>query len=1202
MIKKLMKRTLSLVLALLMVFSIWPMSVWATEGENTPFVHNGVEIYTHADEGKAGYNDWSTYDGLHVDDSGCVRVSYTPGQEKSLLLKPQDNTIALTKGPGALAEYATLNSNVITEGMYQLLLSDQASGGGNAWVYFGDTNNGVDFMFMPETSGDQGGDNNDNQGGENNQPPILVCGADGNELTADGDRYFYTSGQETTLIFKAAADDITLVGARGWAADKSEQSLLDNGKSLKVVIPESVTGSFDIGVVFNGQNDYWFDFVDTNDMSDLYWCYMPEDGWRDDAIIADPGGNDWVYLATDREGTPLSGEISVSITPSVEGKAIGSVEMREGQLVWIRGENTAIGNEGIITVTCGANSYKIPVRIVEPWVGVYDSGGMLIPDADWNYHYTSGAETPLTFKIVEQNVSITKIEEIPSEWVSISGNTAIVTVPASASGELRFRVCWDEDGRQRDREYRFQDENPAFDIYWSNHIENDGWKKGALREAPGGSNNMYLSLDREHVLEMNPNTWTAGVTDGIGLVEITDDGRLYWDHSRNVTIGNEGIITISDGTNTYKIAVKIEEPWMCVYNTTSGEEELLIQDADHRYRYVSGTMQTYTATVPEDVTIIEIFNDTEINGLGNDYFSLNFRDHDVSFTIPAEMYGSFLLRVRFEGGGDREIFFEDVAQSDSRLEVKEDELTTEKEHYGPVPIGDTGYFIAPVGVTNDRINPMGGGYMMFHGDYPVVTARAVGLYKLAPDGVNLELLVGEELKAVVARFNGTLKMDVSQIAEDNDAGIQYPTTLDITESRDPVYYKLLVKPNEYPLAKLYKFSKYSAAAWCFTVTGTYTHLDGTTENIVAYGRDEYRLEALNNIKILEQENGKKTVEKVNEWLQNYADTNKDNNNYLVLQMELPAAVLEGYIEIPERVDEVIFRGSVNFDEHSENAYEIGTVLKGGIITHNEGMWVSGVRFEGSGRGTGTKENPNIGIRGTAGGEITHCSFTGYDCAVEMNRYAIGVSGMYTSENHIIDGTGSFFYDNDVAYRQNITTISGGDSSIRNTVMLGNGIDIEFAKIEKDGGWGASIEDTIFMRNGNQNSIHNTSGRTYYLPYGAFYNAHNEGNNGKQDPKVDGNVSIVPYFALNSEHSAHKDKLLPLLSGNTDAINAMLVNPAYYEDWVAPERLFPKNWKCPVEGDEDLYKVPADQVEETGMTIGMMAGEDVCANIKLKKAN
>ena len=92
--------------------------------------------------------------------------------------------------------------------------------------------------------------------------------------------------------------------------------------------------------------------------------------------------------------------------------------------------------------------------------------------------------------------------------------------------------------------------------------------------------------------------------------------------------------------------------------------------------------------------------------------------------------------------------------------------------------------------------------------------------------------------------------------------------------------------------------------------------------------------------------------------------------------------------------------------------------------------------------------------------------------------------------------------------------------------------------------------------------------------------------------MDGNVSIAPYYGLSEEG---KDALIT----NFNAA-AMLANPCYDPDWIEDVRLFPKNWKCPVEGDEDLYKVPANQVDETGMTIGMMDGEEICANIKMKQ--
>ena len=117
-----------------------------------------------------------------------------------------------------------------------------------------------------------------------------------------------------------------------------------------------------------------------------------------------------------------------------------------------------------------------------------------------------------------------------------------------------------------------------------------------------------------------------------------------------------------------------------------------------------------------------------------------------------------------------------------------------------------------------------------------------------------------------------------------------------------------------------------------------------------------------------------------------------------------------------------------------------------------------------------------------------------------------------------------------------------------------------------------------------------------MPNGTFYNTAD--NNGNKDPNLagNGNISIAPYYTLSD------DGLTALVTNQDATVAAMLKNPAYHEYWInRNEKLFPKNWKCPVKGDDKgTYDIPAAQVDSEGMTIGMMDGENICANIKLSQ--
>jgi hypothetical protein len=257
---------------------------------------------------------------------------------------------------------------------------------------------------------------------------------------------------------------------------------------------------------------------------------------------------------------------------------------------------------------------------------------------------------------------------------------------------------------------------------------------------------------------------------------------------------------------------------------------------------------------------------------------------------------------------------------------------------------------------------------------------------------------------------------------------------------------------------------------------------------------------------------------------------------------------------------------------------------------------------GAGRNADEWDNgqENKAFYGKAGGGVYHCSFIGYACAIEMNGGVIGVGGNTDHDGIPVGDTGCFFYNNEVAIKVNIPNGSDflGDSQYWKMVMVNNGTDFDFEDVGDGSGYWVDINSAIFVRNDNNNSIHNTGGRTFFMPNCAFYNTKNDTNNGNKDPKVDGNVSIAPYYTLTD---AGKQALITDLATPAN-VKEMLENPIYKEEWISAERLFPKNWKCPVEGNKNLYVVSPDQVDnDEGMTIGMMdGGDDICANIKLKK--
>ncbi len=517
--------------------------------------------------------------------------------------------------------------------------------------------------------------------------------------------------------------------------------------------------------------------------------------------------------------------------------------------------------------------------------------------------------------------------------------------------------------------------------------------------------------------------------------------------------------------------------------------------------------------------------------------------------------------------------FEEKIVANPSNKVPEDAVLASEDgiSYDFVPIGNTGYYVTPIFDMGGSLVEMGESRgpvfeSGWHEDY-----IAVGLYKKIEGSEKLELLYGNELATVKNNFE-TLTMEVFWL-DDGNPRPEMPRVKPLTDAPDPC-------------AALYGFNYLTQGDWIFKVTGTYD--DGVTKtDITAYGKSIRRLTDVYGIDMLSNE----TVAGINEkilGLVEYWKTTEEaaQGKELSIVINLPAEEIHGYFEVPADVGEVTFFGKTDAN------HNILTILNGGIVSNSTISKACDIQFRGAGKNVPTvtaddgTTYPNSAMAGFAGGSVLHCSLTDYYYAIYRQGGNIGAA-----DDENVDGTGSFFYNNHVGIMNDIDDPDyiWGQPWIRNTVMVNNDIDIHLKDIA-DSPYGVGYEfiSCIIVRDDNNNSIRNTMGTTEYLPLLTFAGSHHN----YKEPKVDGNVSIPPYYGLSEKG---KDALITNFNPA-----AMLANPCYDPDWVEDVRLFPKNWKCPVEGDEDLYKVPVSQVDSDGMTIGMMDGEEVCANIKLKK--
>lgn len=969
------------------------------------------------------------------------------------------------------------------------------------------------------------------------------------------------------------------------------------------------------------------------DVAQLYWKYNPKDSaWSYGSLSNCFGGSSWLTLATDKDGTALPEGWTVSATPTDIGNIF---KTPDGQLCW---DHSGVREhaEGKITVTSGGIDYTADVYVGDWPIEARINDKVQYANFDNGYFYTSGKDVTIEFDVGD-DMSITGVTGIDSSWFSIDSSDktkATLTIPSNAAGPQEFKVFynWLENGnivQTGERYFRFFDTNDNSDLFcravWENGKE--GWNGSryyvsademmtvefALPPQDGSrpADDAVMSLAGASVAVTCSNN-TAESPKNLGTVEISGN-KVLWDCTAAIP-GSMGVLTITKGEKTYNVPVEITPAFIGVYSATPDNSDLsknyMTRNNNWCYTYTPGAAQAQTLYLLacDNVTFL-----SEADGYAwPEGFAIveNSDNRLATYIIPADTYGTdrITIMVKLRTG---ETTWEDrswelgLTEAERHTEVVgSDGLTTDDKPYRPMPIGDTGYYIAPIGYLYGEIRALGGGWQSFHEDGRIESAIAVGFWKMGADGVTLELLEGEELAAVSGKFNKsgttetTLKMSIKLAADSNAENTRYPSERKISPTNDTEYHSVFVSPNAYPLAKIYQFNKNSAGAWIYEVTGTYT--DGEKRfDVTAYGRDEKRTEKQDYVNIPAQSTPEETVAYINNFLQQYEGSNSEYKA-IHLGINLPAGELKGYIEVPKKNYNVFFNGAMDANGN------LLTTLEGGIFASNADTRATNVRFVGAGRDekdwskaetwNGSKL-PNKAFYGEAGGGVYHCSFIGYDCAIEMNGGVIGAGGNTDHDGVPVGDTGCFFYNNEVAIKVNIPNGSDfmGDSQYWKMVMVNNGTDFDFEDVGDGSGYWVNISRTIFVRNDNKNSIHNTGGRTFFMPLNTFYNTKSDSNNGNNDPKVDGNVSIAPYYTLSD---VGKQALVTDLD-----VEAMLANPTYKEEWIVQERLFPRSWICPANPNKELYSVDSDNITEDEMTIDIIDNADDDAyvgTIKLKK--
>ena len=1026
-----------------------------------------------------------------------------------------------------------------------------------------------------------------------------------NPQFADADNnYVYTSGSDVTIYF-VAREDITIKKVSGSA----NAVIGDGGKTATVTISANEYGQQDIWVEYEGQGwgdnrPFWF--RDTNDTSELFWSYNPEyDGWRNERLHTTFGGSDWLNLATDNKGTALTGTDWTATATS----GIGTVEMSaDGRLVWDHSQVRS-STSGAITVSNGTISYKIPVAIEPPEIFVFNTktaegyDDVQFADADYSFTYTSGDEAEIYFVARDESITITGFEDIDNSWVSIAddGSSATLVFPAEEYGRHDFRVIFEQKRGdwtdRRDMYFWFRDTNDEGTIFYRHH-ESDPWHNWRMEEPVGGNSRIFLALDEEGTLLDISTPWTASASEDIGKVIVFGD-ILYWDRSQALP-GATGTITITNGTDTYRLPVSIGVPWMLMFEGEISPEKLVNPDENDRYYYPTDEDKKNTVVfVPsaDYVTIDSVDAPSDIDvRIAEDKKS-------VTVTIPEGRHGEFHLMFNFT-----ETFGEEQHKNYRSLWVRDDgakaKLTTGKlikesdyiqweskdeifhvNENVPVPFtlsidGKEQTFYMLPAMINEGV--LSSAWLNWCG---IATwSNEGGLYYAVDywtsDNGGKDLApISDELRGKINAMVESASITIAPVAGyEGNVGTRYPSSArgdDIPRNIRETFGNRLA-------AVGYCHNLDTLGMWQVKTTVKFkngleltTALSSKSEYLAVY---DHPMEA------------DATVADINAYIasfkENYPNANPQQST---LNLSLPGKELHGLIVVdpetaPKEIQLMGCEGGVG-----------ETVLYGSVYANNFSTRLMNIRMVGAGKTNNKYKEawnsdcadeligtPNYGVYGSAYGYIHCCSFTGYRTAVyskaDWYRFGMGYS---------------LFYDNHTALYMECTDPNGGGvPTMAGNVYMNNQFALWLERFPTNFDTSTfGTDDNIFID--NQKDIH-SGNRSYFAPGNAFGTLTSNGN--KAVPNTTGKAHAAPYYGVT-------DTGLAVLSGNLSQLPLDTLSQEL-STWIDDVKLYPNNWAVPNYGDAEIYMISVDDITD-GMTISTIdktsdSDNDVLGTIKLKK--
>lgn len=741
------------------------------------------------------------------------------------------------------------------------------------------------------------------------------------------------------------------------------------------------------------------------------------------------------------------------------------------------------------------------------------------------------------------------------------------------------------------------DFDPVERIFYRQH-ESEPWRNSRMEEPVGGNSRIFLALDEEGKLLDISTPWTASASENVGKVIVFGD-ILYWDRSQALP-GATGTITITNGTDTYRLPVSIGVPWMLMFEGEISPENLVNPDENDRYYYPTDEDKESTVTfVPsaDNVTIDSVDAPSDIG------VRIAADKKSVTVTIPEGRHGEFSLLFNFtETFGEeqhknyRSLWIRDdgakaklttgklIKESDYIQWESKDEIFHVNENV-PVPFtlsidGKEQTFYMLPAMINEGV--LSSAWLNWCG-IPTWSNEG-GLYYAvdywtSDDGGKDLAPISDELRGKINAMVESASITIAPVAGyEGNLGTRYPSSArgdDIPRNIRETFGNRLA-------AVGYCHNLDTLGMWQVKTTVKFkngleltTALSSKSEYLAVY---DHPMEA------------DATVADINAYIasfkENYPNANPQQST---LNLSLPGKELHGLIVVdPETAPkEIQLMGC------EDGVGE--TVLYGSVYANNFSTRLMNIRMVGAGKNNTTYKDkgeiqwadeligtPNYGVYGSAYGYIHCCSFTGYRTAVyskaDWYRFGMGYS---------------LFYDNHTALYMECTDPNGGGvPTMAGNVYMNNQFALWLERFPTNFDTSTfGTDDNIFID--NQKDIH-SGNRSYFAPGNAFGTLTSNGN--KAVPNTTGKAHAAPYYGVT-------DTGLAVLSGNLSQLPLDTLSQEL-NTWIGDVKLYPNNWAVPNYGDAEIYMISVDDITD-GMTISTIdktndSDNDVLGTIKLKK--